>query len=113
DRATATGDVDSTKSWIELDDVRPLRHRQGCDDLLGVEIEHGQNVVAFARQECTMSLRVDRHPVVPLTAGDGIATDDGIRTRIDNREDVLILEIDVDLSGDGIVLRHACLAVES
>src|SRR5262249_35765788 len=112
-RTAAACDIDATEPWVELDDVRALRHRQLRDHLVRLEIEHGQNVIAFARQERAPSLRVDGHPVVALTAGDRVAADDGIRARIDDREDVLILEIDVDLPCDLIVLRHTGLAVET
>src|SRR6516165_2347757 len=98
DRAATAGDIDTTEPWVELDDVRALRHRQSRDHPVRLEIEHGKNVVALARQERAPSLRVDGHPVVTLTARDRIAADDAIRARIDDREDVLVLEVDVDLS---------------
>ena len=96
-----------------MDNIRAFRHREMRDHLVRLEIEDGKIVVALARQKRAPSLWIDGHPVVALAARDRIAADDGIRARIDDREDVLILQVDIDLSRDVIVLRHAGLTIET
>src|SRR5689334_15247318 len=60
-----------------------------------------------------MALCVDGHPVIPFAAGDRIPAGDSIGRRIDDREDVLVLQVDVHFSRDGIVLWHSRLAVKT
>jgi len=59
-----------------------------------------------------MVLRVKRHPMIPFTAPHRIAPYDFIRSRIDDRENILVLEVYVHLLGNGIVLRHSRFTVE-
>ena len=51
--------------------------------------------------------RVKRHSVIALAPPNGISPHHLVRCGIDDRKDVLILEIDVDLAGDRIV-RLGC-----
>ena len=59
-----------------------------------------------------MMFRIERHAVIALAFPDWIAPDDLVRFRINDRENVLVLQVDVHLTGDGIVLRHAGFTVE-
>lgn len=58
-------------------------------------------------------LRVKRHSVVTLAPPNGISLYHLVRQRIDDRKDVLILQIDIDLAGNGIILRHPGFTVET
>src|SRR5205814_9238370 len=69
-------------------------------------------IVLLARQKSTMMLRVKRHSVTALAVPDGISPYDSVSCRIDDREDVLVLQVDVYLAGYGIVLRHSGFTVE-
>src|SRR5882724_13414638 len=111
DRSTRAGDVNSLQSRIELDDVGSTRHRQECDRLVLVEIEHSHKLVSFAREEGPMVLWVKGHPVISLAASHGITPYDLIRSRIDDGKNILILQIHVNLLGEWIVLRHSRFAV--
>ena len=59
-----------------------------------------------------MMLRVKRHSMIALALPDGISTYNFVSCRIDDREDVLVLQVDVYLAGYGIVLRHSGFTVE-
>lgn len=50
--------------------------------------------------------------MVSFATAHRIATDHGIRCRVDHREDILILQVHVDLACDRVVLRHAGFASE-
>ena len=50
-------------------------------------------------------LRIQRHAVVPLASTHRISASDLVGRGIDHCEQILILEIDVDLSRDRIVLQ--------
>src|SRR5207253_10430815 len=43
---------------------------------------------------------------------DAVAPNDFIGCRVDDRKDVLVLEVDVNLAGYWVVLGHACFTVE-
>src|SRR5438309_1245460 len=58
-------------------------------------------------------LRVRRHSMIALAPPNGISPYHLVRCGIDDRKDVLILEIDVHLAGDGIVLWHPGFTVET
>src|SRR2546427_314223 len=75
-------------------------------------IEDCHQVVLFAREKSTMMLRVKRHSVIALAVPDGISTYNFVSRRIDDREDVLVLQVDVYLTGYWIVLRHSGFTVE-
>ncbi len=112
DRAARTTGVDSLEARIEFDDVRPSGHRQECNRLLLVEIEHSHQFISLAGKEGAVMLRVKSHPVVSFASADRIPPDDFVRRGIDDRENVLVLQVHVHLAGDGIVLRHPGLTVE-
>ena len=76
------------------------------------QVEDRHQVVLFAGEKRAVVLRVQRHSVIALARPDGISPYNLVRRGIDDRKDVLILQIDVDLAGDGIVLRHPGFAVE-
>ena len=59
-----------------------------------------------------MVLRVKRHPMVSLALPDRVAPDDFVRRRINHREDVLVLQIHIHFSRDGVVLRHSRFTIE-
>ncbi len=77
-----------------------------------VQIEDGHQVVLFTREKRAVMLRVQRHSVIALASPNGISPYNLVRHRIDDRKDVLVLQIDVHLAGDGIVLRHPGFTVE-
>src|SRR5258708_10703537 len=112
DGTARTGHVNSLETTIEFDYVWTARHRQKGNGLVRVEIEDRHQVVPFARQEGAMVFRLERHPMIPFTASHRITPYHFIRHRIDDRENILVLEVDVHLLGDGIVLRHPGFTVE-
>src|SRR5712692_8024271 len=83
DGTARTGHVNSLESGIEFDYVRTARHRQKGGGLVRVEIEDRHEVVPFAREEGAMVFRVEGHPM-PYHF---------IRRRIDDRENILVLEV--------------------
>src|SRR6267378_8344117 len=112
DGSARTGHVNALQSRVELDDVGTSGHRQEGNRLLLVEIEHGHQVISFAGEEGAMMFRVQGHPVIPLTAPYRITPYDFIGGRIDDRENVLLLKVDIHLARDWIVLRHPSFTVE-
>ena len=79
---------------------------------MSVQIEDRHKVVPFAREEGAMVFRVESHPVIPFAASHRIAPYHFIRGRIDDGENIPVLEVDVHFLGDGIVLRHSRFTVE-
>ncbi len=77
-----------------------------------VEIEDRHQVVSFTREKGAVMLRVKRHAVVSLAASHGIPAHNGIRRGVDDRKNVLVLQVHVHLARDRVVLRHTGLAVE-
>ena len=59
-----------------------------------------------------MVLRIERHSVVSLALPDRKAPYDFVRCRVNDRKNVLILKVHVDLTRHRIVLRHSCFTVE-
>ena len=59
-----------------------------------------------------MMFRVDGHPVIVLAACDRVPRRNGVVRWIDLGNLIRAAQIDVDLSRDGIVLRHSGFAVE-
>jgi len=57
-------------------------------------------------------LRVESHPVVSLASPDRITANNLIRCGINDRKNVLARKVDVHLACNGVILRHACLAIE-
>src|SRR3989440_4293357 len=106
------GHVDSLDSRIKFDDIRATSHRKERDGLVSVEIKDRHQVLAFAGEEGTMMLWVKGHPVIPFAPPHRIAAYDFIRGRIDDREDIFVLEVYVNLLCDGIVLWHSRFTVE-
>src|SRR5713101_5688382 len=112
DGSARTGHVDALQSGVELDHVGTGCHRQKGDGQVSVEIEDGHEVVPFAREEGAMMFWVESHPMIPFAASHRIAHYHFIRGRIDDRENILVLEVYVHFLGDGIVLRHSGFTVE-
>src|SRR6266446_322555 len=92
DCSARTGHIDALQSGVELDDVGTTGHGQECDRLTGVQIEDGHEVVTFTREEGTMMFWVQRHSMIPFAASHGIAPYDFICSRIDDRENILVLK---------------------
>ena len=57
-------------------------------------------------------LRVKGHSVITFAFSNAVAPDNLIRLRVYHRKNILILETDIDLTGDGIVLWHPGFAIE-
>src|SRR5205814_10229482 len=57
-------------------------------------------------------LRVKSHSVIAFTLSNAISSDHLVRCWINDRKNVLVLEVDVDLACNWIVLRHPRFAVE-
>src|SRR6266849_7566483 len=96
DGAAITGDINPVEARIELDDVRSVRHRKKSDRCVFVEIEYRHQIVFFTRQKSPVMLRVKTHAVVSLAAADWIAAYYFVVRGIDDRENILILEIYID-----------------
>ena len=104
--------VDAAQTGIIFDDIWSVSKREKGDWCVLVQIEDGHQVVLFAREKSTMMLRIKRHSVIALAVPDGISTYNFVSRRIDDREDVLVLQVDVYLTGYWIVLRHSGFTVE-
>jgi len=111
-RPARTRHVNSLESWIDLDYVGSSRHGQKGDGLILIEIENRHELVSFTGKKSTVMFRVKRHAVVSFAPPNRILGDDFVLLGIDDRKNVVILEIHVDLACNRIVLRHSCLAVE-
>src|SRR5262249_14208794 len=72
------------------------------DRSMAIEIENRQGIVSLAREKCPMVLRVDRHAVVALTAVNRVTPNHRVSSRIDDGKHILVLQVDVDSSGDRI-----------
>src|SRR5438105_15018837 len=57
-------------------------------------------------------LRIECHAVVAVAASDGVAPDHRVGRRVDYSEEILILQVNVHLSGYMVVLRHASFTGE-
>src|SRR5260370_1797166 len=112
DGAAVTSDINPVEARIELDDVRSVRHWKKGDGLVFVEVEDRHQIVSFTRQKRPVMFRVERHAVVSLAAADWIAAYYFVVRRIDDGENILILEIYIDFPGHRIVLLHSRFAVE-
>lgn len=53
-----------------------------------------------------------RHSVVPLAPSDRIPSNDLVGCRINDRENVVVLQVYINFAGDRVVLRHSGFAVE-
>ena len=113
DRATRACDVDAPEAEIERHDVGAARHGEMRGRAVRIEVDNRQHVVALAREESAAVLGVDRHPVVSLATIDAMAALDRVRGGVDHRQTVLVLQIDIDLSGDRVVLRDTGLTVKA
>ena len=60
-----------------------------------------------------MVFGIDRHAVVLATSLDGITAYHRVADGIDHRKDILVLQVDIDLTRHRIVLGHARLAAEA
>ena len=77
-----------------------------------IQIEDSHQVVLLTREKRAVMLQVKRHSVISLALPNRISPHHLICRRINDRKDVLILQINVYLAGDGIVLRHPGFTVE-
>ncbi len=110
--AAVACDVDAAQTRIKLDYVGTAGHFEKRDGRVLVEIEHRHQLVSLTREEGTMVFRVERHAVVALAFPDWIAPDNLVRCRINDSENVLVLQVHIHLARDGIVLRHSGFTVE-
>src|SRR3989441_11105870 len=110
--AAVTRDIDAAETSIELDDIRSVCKREKGDRYMLVQIEDGHQIVFFACKKGAAMLRVQRHSVISLTLPNRIFPYHLVRRGINDHKDVLVLQIDVYLTGDGVVLRHAGFTVE-
>src|SRR5438132_14284540 len=110
--AAVTRDIDAPETGIEFDDIRSVRKREKGDWCVLVKVDDGHQVVLFAGEKCAMMLWVQRHSVISVASPNGISPYNLVRHRINDRKDVLVLQIDVYLAGDGIILRHSGFALE-
>src|SRR5213594_3268936 len=77
-----------------------------------IKIKNCHQFVSFTCQKSSPVLGVKRHSVIPVAFPNAVAPDDLIRLRVYHRKNILVLEIDIYLAGDGIVLWHPSFAVE-
>ena len=73
-----TRDVDTSQTWIKLDDVRPAGHFEKRDRDMLVQVEHGHHFISFTRKKRTVMFGVKRHPVIALAFADWIFRHDFI-----------------------------------
>jgi len=59
-----------------------------------------------------MVLRVERYAVISLAFPNRIATNQSIGRRINDGENILVLQVDVNLARHRVVLRHSRFTVE-
>src|SRR5215475_14108736 len=105
DGAARAGDVDPAEPRINHNHVGAPRHRKMRDRPRRVEIKDGQRVVALAGQKRAAPLGVDGHAVIALAAVYAMPRAHGVAAWIDHGDRVLVLQVDVYLSGKGVVLR--------
>src|SRR6201984_177164 len=93
DGAAVARRIDASQSRIKTDYIRSIGHREKRNRLVFVEVEDGHQVFAFAREESAMVLGIDRHPVISFAASYRIPSDYLVGRRINDRKNVLILQI--------------------
>src|SRR3984893_7932440 len=107
--AAVASNVHASQAGIELDDFRSTRHRQKCNGRMRIQIEHRHQFISLARQEGAMVFGIECHSMISLTSSDRIPPDDLIDCGINDRKNILVLQIDVHLPRYRVVLRHPCL----
>ena len=59
-----------------------------------------------------MVFRIKRHTVIAVATSDGILCDHRIGCWVEDRKEIVILQVEVDLASHWVVLRHTGLTVE-
>src|SRR4029077_8886400 len=112
DGSARTRHINSLETGIEFNDVRAASHREERDGLMSVQVKDGHEFIPFTGEERAMMLRVEGHSMISFTPPDRISPYDFIVSWINHGENVPVLQVDVHLTRNWIVLRHACFAVE-
>src|ERR1700686_5077006 len=112
DGSAVTGRINPAESRIELNDIRSFGHREKGDRLVFVEVEDSHQIILFAREKGAMVLGIECQAVISFAASYWIPPNHLVRYWINDRKNVLILQVDVDFARDRIVLRHSGLSIE-
>src|SRR5512135_2237980 len=110
--AAVAGFVDAAQSGMVLDDVAAFSQRQVDEGRVLFQVEDGHQVVVFAGKKGAAVLHVQSHAVIAAAAAHAVAGHHLVGLRVNDGENILVLQIHVHLAGGGIVLRHAGFAVE-
>ena len=104
--------VNAFQTGVIFHHVRSLGQRQESYGLMLFQIKNRHQFVSFTCQKSSPVLGVKRHSVIPVASPNAVAPDNLIRLRVYHHKNILILEIDIDLAGNGIVLWHSSFAIE-
>src|SRR5438477_6786959 len=104
--------VNAFQTGVIFHHVRSVGQRQESYGLMLFQIKNRHQFVSFTCQKSSPVLGVKRHSVIPVASPNAVAPDNLIRLRVYHHKNILILEIDIDLAGNGIVLWHPSFAIE-
>src|SRR5437879_6340229 len=96
DCTAVAGYVDTAQARVIFHDVAATGERQILDDLVLFEIEYSQEIILFADEEGSVPLGVQGHAVVSTAPAYRILREHEVVIRINEREEIDVLEIDVD-----------------